>query len=453
MVVSHIYQYNEEENTLIHTIIEKDGNKKVEKIQIYDKDGKHTPEFIKEINSKEFKKYYNKYQEEKEKSEEAKDDAEESKVEGKAKSEEVKDDAEESKAEEKATESNEETETVEEIERVEAEIVEPENTELIVPETKLAVINYEEAPEELKKKKKFTWKKFLIIAGIVGIGAFVISRFVGCGENQNEDTTTVTATPTPGVNSNDDLKVSPTPTPIIIPTVEEQLEDSRYTEITNEAFEETVFNLQQELISHGINLNGEDVVKFVALANFTHINETNPELLETIMGEETDPQQFITKAAQVIGQTVYLEVTDKNEQVNWTIALMDKKDKEIADSYMNNVVYAAKEYAEGDHIIEGGTYATRDEKRIHIETLVAEGYIAKDFDKTVDVQEIGADFVTDAIVTGILLSDNAIKPFISTKEVVDELTVISSNKDVVSNLHTLISSVGCKETAKTLTLN
>ena len=48
------------------------------------------------------------------------------------------------------------------------------------------------------------------------------------------------------------------------------------------------------------------------------------------MGENTDPQQFITKAASVIGQVVYLEVTDKNEQVNWTIALMDKKDKEIA---------------------------------------------------------------------------------------------------------------------------
>ena len=45
----------------------------------------------------------------------------------------------------------------------------------------------------------------------------------------------------------------------------------------------------------------------------------------------------------------------------------------------------------------------------YLSSLTVDGYeLDNKFDKTVDVQEIGADFVTDAIVTGILLSDNAI---------------------------------------------
>lgn len=450
MIVSYKYQKNEKENKLVYTTVNEHGVETVKIIPIRDEKGNLTPEFIKETQKKKFAEYYAIVSAKKaEKVEEAK--VEESKTE-----ETVEESVEEVQATEETVEeavepeaiSIEEAEVVEP-ELVEAEIIEDESTELMVPETKLAVIDYEEAPVELKKKKKFSWKKFLCLVGLLGLGAFAISRFEGCGKEDNKAVHTVT-TPTPEpTKAPEKEQVSPTPTPVVIPTVEEQLEDSRYTEITEEAFEETVFNLQNELTAHGINLNGEDVVKFVTLANITHMQETNPELLSKIMGEDTDPQQFITKAAQVIGQVVYLEVTDKNEQVDWTIALMDKTDKEIADGYVK-VFNDAKAYAEGEPIIEGGTYATREEKRIYIETLVAKEIIAKDFDNTTDVQEIGADFVTDAIITGCLLSDNEVKQFISTQEVIDELTIISSNKDVVSNLHTLIETVGCKDCNKVL---
>lgn len=352
-------------------------------------------------------------------------------------------------------------------------------TELATQETGLAIVNFEDANEGLIEKKpgflqrvknfaKKAKKPLYIIAGACGVIALLhfIPKFKGCGKEDNKEIHTV-VTPTPGQNEKPEVTVTPTVTPIPtatptpVPTVEELKEDSRHTKITKEDLEKTVNNVVCEFKSHDIELNGEDVLNFVTLANLTHIQKTNPELLASIMGEEVDADLFISKAAKIISQIVTLEVTPKNETIDWSICFMDETDKQIAKYNIKNVLFAVKMYAEGTPIKDGGTYATREEKAEYIKSVIRKEYIDKVFSATPEYKlvggkvitvgpEIGAEFIINAIVSGILNNDIEIKQYQDDKEIENDLNVIAAQKDVFPILKTLIKSIGTCIKEKTI---
>ena len=227
-------------------------------------------------------------------------------------------------------------------------------------------------------------------------------------------------------------------------TLDELYSDSRYTEITEENLTQATNDLVNEFAKHGIEINGQDALYFTALNNITHIAQTNPDLLSQLFGE-VDKETVISKAGHVIGQIVTLEVTAKDEQVDWTVALIDDADKKIAAHDMKLI--------EDCKVIARNEELTNEEKAEQIQGLVQDKFVKPNYDKTVGrdfedgthsalTTEDGADFTTDAIFTGVMMGDNELKDYIYKSETMDDLMAISANEDNVSNLFTIIED--CK---------
>ena len=227
-------------------------------------------------------------------------------------------------------------------------------------------------------------------------------------------------------------------------TLDELYSDSRYTEITEENLTQATNDLVNEFAKHGIEINGQDALYFTALNNITHIAQTNPDLLSQLFGE-VDKETVISKAGHVIGQIVTLEVTAKDEQVDWTVALIDDADKKIAAHDMKLI--------EDCKVIARNEELTNEEKAEEIQGLVQDKFVKPNYDKTVGrdfedgthsalTTEDGADFTTDAIFTGVMMGDNELKDYIYKSETMDDLMAISANEDNVSNLFTIIED--CK---------
>jgi len=313
--------------------------------------------------------------------------------------------------------------------------------EEIADEQEKQEANYEEV-EESKKKK------WLRRAGYVAlVAAITIAIAVGVRScSKNDKVATPVASTTSSQTTIDDLKA-----------------DSRYTKITETMLVSTTEDFVKELAKHGITVTASDALTYVTMANITHIKETNPELLTKVLGEN-DSVETLSKTGHIIGQIVTNEVTTKDDTIDWTIAFIDETDRKIAAHGAGYVVEGAKKIAADETLKE-------EEKIAKIQALVENKFVAPNFDKTVGYtfndgskitlsQEEGADFISDAVITGILMGDNTLKNYINAEnkykntndstwvtttsygEVSADLKAISENADNVPNLMKMID--GCK---------
>ena len=229
-------------------------------------------------------------------------------------------------------------------------------------------------------------------------------------------------------------------------SLEELQSDSRYTEVSEELLTETTQRFMIELSKHNIELDGNDALTFVTVANLTHMAQTNQELLSSVITSFDDVESTLSKVGHIIGQIVVLEVTNKDEQVDWTVAFMNETDKDIAKHGLKTIEMC-KEIAANEEL-------TDEEKTTQIQSTIQERFVKPNYDKTEGYdfernqssgnierksQEDGADFITDAIFTGIVLGDNVIKNYVYGSETMDDMIAISGNEDVVSNIMTILS--------------
>lgn len=300
--------------------------------------------------------------------------------------------------------------------------------------------------EDVEPSKKKKWLKRAGYTALVAIVAIAIAAGVrSCSKNDKVETPVAPTTSTQQT-SIDDLKA-----------------DSRYTEITEAMLVDTTEDLVKELADHGITVTSSDALTYVTMANITHIQETNPKLLAKVL-DGMDSVETLSKTGHIIGQIVTNEVTTKDDTVDWTIAFIDETDRKIAAHGAAYVVEGAKKIAADGTLKE-------EEKIAQIQALVENKFVAPNFDKTVGYtfndgskitlsQEEGADFISDAIITGILMGDNTLKNYINAEntykdtkdstwvtttsygEVSADLKAISENADNVSNLMRIIE--GCQ---------
>lgn len=379
---------DKENNKIFYKYIDEDGMEQEKNIFIYNEDGTHTPEVI-EL----YKNYFDK------------------------------------KTNKKSVDTDENV--VEESNKDFAdEIIKTKEHEIVNEEAKTPLLNAG------------------IAAATVALAmttiAVIIAACKGCGKqdlDQLNNTTTIES-------STDETIEDST-------TLDDLMNDSRYTEIKEDKLIQTTLDFIQEYSKHGIELKGEDTLIFAAISNITHLEKTNPELLNKILGDNPDSEQTLTKVGHIIGQIVTLEVTNKDEQVDWTIVLMDETDRKIAQQNISDVIVATKDIAANNEM-------TNDEKKLAIQEMIQKNYVQPNYDKTVGYnltdgvhtslsQEDGADFVTDAIITGILMGDNVLKNYVYGSETFDDIKAISYNEDVVSNIMRMIEECQNVETNENTT--
>lgn len=222
-------------------------------------------------------------------------------------------------------------------------------------------------------------------------------------------------------------------------TLDTLMNDSRYTEITEEMLVQTTQDLSQELSNHGIVLNDEDALIFVTVANITHIQKTNPELLTKVLGENAEAENVIAKAYSVMGNMMTLYLSPKQDKtIDWTIAFMDKTDSKIARHYLENVVNKGLTIAYDAEM-------NHEAKKTEIQKLIIDNYIIpirdntayyidNDGEKFYGPQEDGAEFITTIMMTsmlqpdfGTLIAENTKQPAFIDGEVLDDVNDILKN--------------------------
>lgn len=295
-------------------------------------------------------------------------------------------------------------------------------------------------------KKGWLEKAVTFLAGGITV-AVIMLACKSCGHEETQDADNLTNNNNTNIESTIDNDSENTKEEEI-PTIDELKSESRYTEITDELLASTTQSLIQEFADHNIEIAAEDALTFVAVANITHLESTNPELLTKVLGENADSETVLSKVGHVIGQIITLEVTEKDEQVDWTIAFIDETDKKIANHGIVNVIEASKLVASQNDLNE-------KEKSVSIQQIIQTNFVKPNYDKTIGYtfengeytslsQEDGADFINDAIITSILFGDNVLKNYVYGSETQDDLKVINHNEDCVSNLMRIIEDCQVK---------
>lgn len=228
-------------------------------------------------------------------------------------------------------------------------------------------------------------------------------------------------------------------------TVEELKSDSRYTEITEENLTSATQEFMMDFSSKGIDLDGADALTFTSLANITHMDQTNPDLSKEVFGSYPEKEVVMSKAGHIIGQIATLEMV-KGEEVDWTVVFIDETDRKIA-LHAKETLKLCREIAKNSELSE-------EDKTKQIQSLIQERFVKPNYDKSVGYeyngekisksQEDGADFITDAIFTGIIMGDNTLKNYVYGSETMDDMLAIAANEDVVSNIHTIIENCQTK---------
>lgn len=277
--------------------------------------------------------------------------------------------------------------------------------------------------EEFKEKQSFVakhWKKAAIAALAAGV------LFIGFHSCSKEDVKTDTNVPTT--------------------TIEQMSKDSIYTEITEEKLAETAVGFQNVLKENGIEISGQDALAFVTLTNIEHIKVTNPELLNDLFVklEISDPVTLIQGVAnRVIKPIVTSEITaDDKDASYWTVAIIDPEDKAIADDGMA-LIAACKDIVAKNKAGEIGY----EDATLQIKMLVEENFVVPNFDNSVaytikgedgqiyyskDIQSVGANFMTDAIVTGILMGDQDLKDHVNAPGYISVTSKDGQRYDIMS---------------------
>lgn len=226
-------------------------------------------------------------------------------------------------------------------------------------------------------------------------------------------------------------------------TLESMISDSVYTEITEEKLVETSVGFQNTLKENGIEISGQDALRFVTLANISHLQNTNPELLEQVLADVPDSQTLISSAGSVIGKIVTSEITaDDKDASYWTMAIIDESDRAIANDGMA-LIEDCKEIVAKNKAGEIGY----EDATLQIKMLVEENFVVPNFDNSVaytiegedgqiyyskDTQTPGANFMTDAIITGILMGDQDLKDHVNAPGYISVTSKDGQRYDIMS---------------------
>ena len=226
-------------------------------------------------------------------------------------------------------------------------------------------------------------------------------------------------------------------------TLESMISDSVYTEITEEKLVETSVGFQNTLKENGIEISGQDALRFVTLANISHLQNTNPELLEQVLADVPNSQTLIASAGSVIGKIVTSEITaDDKDASYWTMAIIDESDRAIANDGMA-LIEDCKEIVAKNKTGEIGY----EDATLQIKMLVEENFVVPNFDNSVaytiegedgqiyyskDTQTPGANFMTDAIITGILMGDQDLKDHVNAPGYISVTSKDGQRYDIMS---------------------
>lgn len=226
-------------------------------------------------------------------------------------------------------------------------------------------------------------------------------------------------------------------------TLESMISDSVYTEITEEKLVETSVGFQNTLKENGIEISGQDALRFVTLANISHLQNTNPELLEQVLADVPNSQTLIASAGSVIGKIVTSEITADDKDANyWTMAIIDESDRAIANDGMA-LIEDCKEIVAKNKAGEIGY----EDATLKIKMLVEENFVVPNFDNSVaytiegedgqiyyskDTQTPGANFMTDAIITGILMGDQDLKDHVNAPGYISVTSKDGQRYDIMS---------------------
>lgn len=273
--------------------------------------------------------------------------------------------------------------------------------------------------KEFKEKQSFVakhWKKAAVVALAAGL------LFFGFHSCSNQDIKTDA--------DNQD-------------TLESMISDSVYTEITEEKLVETSVAFQNTLKENGIEISGQDALRFVTLANISHLQNTNPELLEQVLADVPNSQTLIASAGSVIGKIVTSEITaDDKDASYWTMAIIDESDRAIANDGMA-LIEDCKEIVAKNKAGEIGY----EDATLQIKMLVEENFVVPNFDNSVaytiegedgqiyyskDTQTPGANFMTDAIITGILMGDQDLKDHVNAPGYISVTSKDGQRYDIMS---------------------
>lgn len=273
--------------------------------------------------------------------------------------------------------------------------------------------------KEFKEKQSFVakhWKKAAVVALAAGL---LVCAFHSCS---NQD-----------VKTDADNQV----------TLESMISDSVYTEITEEKLVETSVAFQNTLKENGIEISGQDALRFVTLANISHLQNTNPELLEQVLADVPNSQTLIASAGSVIGKIVTSEITaDDKDASYWTMAIIDESDRAIANDGMA-LIEDCKEIVAKNKAGEIGY----EEATLQIKMLIAENFIAPNYDNSIaytiegedgqiyyskDTQTLGAKFLTNAIIPGILMGDQDLKDYVNAPGYISVTSKDGQRYDIMS---------------------
>ena len=273
--------------------------------------------------------------------------------------------------------------------------------------------------KEFKEKQSFVakhWKKAAVVALAAGL---LVCAFHSC--------------------SNQDVKTDAGNQV----TLESMISDSVYTEITEEKLVETSVAFQNTLKENGIEISGQDALRFVTLANISHLQNTNPELLEQVLADVPNSQTLIASAGSVIGKIVTSEITaDDKDASYWTMAIIDESDRAIANDGMA-LIEDCKEIVAKNKAGEIGY----EDATLQIKMLIAENFIAPNYDNSIaytiegedgqiyyskDTQTLGAKFLTNAIIPGILMGDQDLKDYVNAPGYISVTSKDGQRYDIMS---------------------
>ena len=225
--------------------------------------------------------------------------------------------------------------------------------------------------------------------------------------------------------------------------VEQASKDSRYTVITEEKLDETAFGFQNVLKENGIEISYQDAKRFVTLANISHLQNTNPELLEEVLADVPNSHTLISSAGEVIGKIVTSEITaDDKDASYWTMAIIDESDRAIANDGMA-LISDCKDIVARNKAGEIGY----EDATLQIKMLVTENFIAPNYDKSIaytiegedgqiyyskDTQTPGAKFLTNAIIPGILMGDQELKDYVNAPGYISVTSKDGQRYDIMS---------------------
>ena len=278
--------------------------------------------------------------------------------------------------------------------------------------------------EELDEEKSNKWKRWAATGILVGAGVLALACGLrGCGKSESESNEPQTT----------------------VETLDTYLEDSRYTEVTEESLFEVTSNFISVLESHGFTVGGEgadftnqEVLYFVSLANITHIQNTNPELANKIFGD-ANVETVFSSAGHFMGKIVTNEITAKDDAADyWSVIFLNNTDRKIAEHDIN-MVETCKEIdakcKEDIAKVDADTTLSASEKAekieaikeqalIDVKVLVERTFVAPNYDTTIGYeiddenhisgkQEDGAKFITNAMISGILMGDQDLKDYVN----------------------------------------